>query len=289
MSFNLKKYLKEKCEIIDSQMINFLPEKGKRPESVVNAIHYSMFAGGKRLRPVLALATYEMFKDTPEVIYPAACALEMVHTFSLIHDDLPSMDDDDFRRGKPTNHKVFGEAVAILAGDALSIEAFKVLAYTNNIKAVQLLADSVGVFGVIGGQVVDIESENGVKDAETLDFIHNAKTAALIEASILMGAVYADVDEKTYNTLAEFGRKIGLIFQIVDDILDITSTTEILGKDVGSDEARGKLTYPSIYGLDESDKRAKKLLKESLELLDSIDADTTVLEEIAKFFVERID
>jgi len=289
MSFDLKKYLKEKSEIIDSKMVSFLPKKGKRPTSIIDSIHYSMFAGGKRLRPILALTTYNMFKDDEDTIYPAACALEMVHTFSLIHDDLPSMDDDDYRRGKLTNHKVYGEAIAVLAGDALSIEAFRVIGYTGNIKAVQLLSDAVGVFGVIGGQVVDIESENGEKNAETLNFIHNAKTAALIEASILMGAVYANVDKKTYDTLSDFGRKIGLIFQIVDDILDITSTTEVLGKDVGSDEARGKLTYPSIYGLEESYRKAKTLLQESLELLDTIDADTTVLAEIAKFFVERID
>lgn len=286
---DLKEYLKEKCGVVDNALKTYLPPENQKPESVNKAIHYSMFAGGKRLRPILAIATYEMYSKDIEKVFPAACALEMVHTFSLIHDDLPSMDDDDYRRGKLTNHKVFGEAIAILAGDALCVEAFGLLAKTGNVEAIKLLAESVGVKGVIGGQVVDIESEGKPGDAETLDFIHNWKTAALIKASIMMGGIYAEASESDMKHLEKFGEIIGLIFQIVDDILDVTSTAEVLGKNVGCDAARGKLTYPSIYGVEASHEKAQNLLKEAIAVLKNINKDTTVLKEIAHYFIKRIN
>ena len=291
--FNLQEYLDHYKKVVNKKLKELLPSKDKYPPSIHQSMHYSVFAGGKRIRPILAIATYQMYRNDIEKVLPAACSIELLHTFSLIHDDLPAMDNDDFRRGKPTNHKVFGEAIAILAGDALCVEAFRILGKTGNARAVELLGEAIGVGGVISGQVVDIESENKEAPKEelekTLEFIHLYKTAALIRASILIGALYAEAPEEDFKVLSEFGNKIGLIFQIVDDILDITSTPEVLGKDVGSDIEKGKLTYPRVYGIEASYKKAYQLLDEALELLLKIERDTIVLEEIAKFFIKRIN
>lgn len=281
-------YLKRVGEDVEKKFDEHLPKVDSRPETLHEAMRYSMFAGGKRLRPALTVAAFEAMGGTGDVVYYATSALEMLHTFSLIHDDLPCMDDDDFRRGQPTAHKKFGEAIAVLSGDALCIHAFELLAKSGNAKVVETLARSLGSAGMIGGQVVDIESEGKGVGLEVVDYIHNNKTAALIEASLVIGAQLANAPEEKVKILEEYGRSIGLAFQVVDDILDIESTTEELGKDVGSDVERGKATYPAVLGIDESRKRAKTLYENSLAALDKLDENTDILRSIAEFIITRV-
>jgi geranylgeranyl diphosphate synthase type II len=216
------------------------------------------------------------------------CSLEMLHTFSLIHDDLPCMDDDDFRRGKPTTHKVYGEAAAVLAGDALCIFAFELIARTGNAAVVEELARSLGTRGMIGGQIIDIESEGKAVDLATVDYIHYHKTAALIEASLVIGALLANAKKEELEYIRKFGKGIGLAFQIVDDILDIESSTEALGKDAGSDVKNGKATYPAVLGLEASKQKAMELYKKSLEHLNKLQGrNTEVLQSIAALIIAR--
>ena len=247
-----------------------------------------MFAGGKRLRPGLAKATFDMFGGKGDKIWLATSALEMLHTFSLIHDDLPCVDNDDYRRGKLTSHKKFGEATAVMAGDALCIHAFEMMGKTGNAKAIELLAHLLGTYGMIGGEMTDIECEGKTVDLEIVDYIHYHKTAALIEASLLVGAMLADASDKDMEIIRNYGRSIGLAFQIVDDILDIVSTTEELGKDAGSDIEKGKATYPSIVGLEKSRERARELYEESIKALDSLKCDTSILRSIAAYIITRV-
>lgn len=284
------KYLLEVSAAAERKFEEHLPSAEETPARLHEAMRYSMFAGGKRLRPALVKAAFDMFGGKGESIWYAMSALEMLHTFSLIHDDLPCVDNDDFRRGKPTAHKQFGEATAVLSGDALCILAFELMAKTGNAKAVELLARKLGTYGMIGGEMTDIECEGKKVGIETVDYIHYHKTAALIEASLCVGALLAGASEKEVSLIQNFGRAIGLAFQVVDDILDIVSTTEQLGKDAGSDMERGKATYPSVLGLETSKKRAEELYLESLEKLDELSesADTTLLRSIAAFIVTRV-
>ena len=259
-------------------------------------MRYSVLAGGKRLRPLLVIAAAEAVGGSRESVLPFAVAAELIHTYTLIHDDLPALDDDNLRRGKPTNHKVFGEAIAILAGDALLTHAFAIMTNAalmesipekNVLKASNEMAKAMGSMGVIGGQVVDIESEGSPINAETLEYIHIYKTGFLFRACIQCGAVLSQATPAQFNSLSRFGAHIGLAFQIVDDILDITSENEVLGKDVGSDLEKGKATYPALFGLEESKKKAALLVDEAVASLDDFDERAEPLRGIARFFVER--
>lgn len=297
MSFDLKQYLNERCALIDRRLEKVMPAENEFPYSLHRAMRYSTFAGGKRIRPVLLLAAAEAVNGDIAAALPAACAMEMIHTYSLIHDDLPAMDNDDYRRGNPTNHKVFGEAVAILAGDALLTQAFILLSSPQFTAAVppdrilaviSQMASAAGSRGMVGGQIVDMESE-GKEDLDlpTVQFIHTHKTGALIKASVQCGAILGGADEKQLTGLIRFGEAIGLAFQIYDDILDIEGTTAELGKDAGSDQARGKATYPAVLGIQESRKRAAELLAIALEAISGFDRQAEPLREIASYILSR--
>jgi len=297
MPLDLKLYLQERCELIDSRLETAMPAADEFPYSLHRSMRYSLFAGGKRIRPVLLLAAAEAVGGDVSVALPAACAMEMIHTYSLVHDDLPAMDNDDFRRGIPTNHKVFGEAVAILAGDALLTQAFILLssqAFAASLSPERILAvinemaTAAGSRGMVGGQIVDMESE-GKQDLDlpTVQFIHTHKTGVLIKAAVKCGALLGCADEVLLSALIRYGEAIGLAFQIYDDILDIEGTTEEIGKDAGSDEARGKATYPAVIGIRESRKRAAELLELALDAIAGFDAQADPLREIARYVLSR--
>ncbi|MCL2259781.1 MAG: polyprenyl synthetase family protein [Fibromonadales bacterium] len=289
MAKKAEEYLESAGKLTEDSLRNYIPAENEIPEKLHSAMRYALLIGGKRLRPALALAAYEFFGGTPsESIRLAMCSLEMLHTFSLIHDDLPCMDDDDFRRGKPSTHKVYGDATAVLAGDALCIFAFELIARTGNAAVVEELAHSLGTKGMIGGQIIDIESEGKHVDLATVDYIHYHKTAALIEASLVIGALLANAKKEDLTLIREFGKGIGLVFQIVDDILDIESSTETLGKKVGSDIKKGKATYPAVLGLDVSKQKAMELYNESLSHLEKLQGKSTdTLRNIAALIIER--
>lgn len=289
MSDIAKEYLHRIGKLCVDKMDAHLPSDMEEPKRLHEAMRYSMFAGGKRLRPCLAYAAWDTFGGEGEEIFFATSALEMFHTFSLIHDDLPCMDDDDFRRGNPTAHKQYDEATAVLAGDALCILAFQLLAQTGRVETVSTMAKSLGTHGMIGGQIIDIESEGQTVGLETVSYIHYHKTAALIESSLLVGAQIAGASQEEQDILQNYGRNTGLAFQIIDDILDIESTTEELGKDAGSDIERGKATYPSVLGLEESKKEAKRLIEAAYCDLEKLDHDTMILKEIADFIITRVN
>jgi geranylgeranyl diphosphate synthase, type II len=258
------------------------------------AMTYSLKAGGKRIRPALAFSACEAAGGKTEDALPVACALEMIHTYSLIHDDLPAMDDDDLRRGRPTNHKVFGEALAILAGDGLLTEAFHVLAFPDwqipadrKIDIVRILAEGAGADGMVAGQVLDLEYEGKACDETSLEKIHKHKTGKLLTASVLAGGRAGGAAGKAYDALRIYGESIGLAFQIADDILDLTATTEELGKDSKSDLKKGKATYPSILGMEASKKRAQALLDEALQAIRLFGAKGEMLSFLARYIVER--
>ncbi len=283
-----QEYLARIAKDAEAKFDEHLPPVKDRPCRLHEAMRYSMFAGGKRLRPGLAKATFDMFGGKGDKIWLATSALEMLHTFSLIHDDLPCVDNDDYRRGKLTSHKKFGEATAVMAGDALCIHAFEMMGKTGNAKAIEVLAHLLGTYGMIGGEMTDIECEGKTVDLEIVDYIHYHKTAALIEAALLVGAMLADASESDMEIIRSYGRSIGLAFQIVDDILDIVSTTEELGKDAGSDIEKGKATYPSIVGLEKSRERARELYEESIKALDGLKCDTSILRSIAAYIITRV-
>jgi geranylgeranyl diphosphate synthase type II len=264
----LKKDMKEKQELVNIILDRYLPRKDEYPKEIHKALRYSTFAGGKRLRPYLTLSAYQMYKDNPEPITPIAAAIEMVHTFTLIHDDLPDMDDDEYRRGKKSCHAVFGEGVALLAGDSLLVNAFEIITYAeidDALKArfVQELAKEAGIKGLIAGQMVDIESEGKRVDKKTLNFIHNNKTAKLINLSLRFGALAGKAPAKELAAIEDYGNNIGLVFQIVDDLLDIEGSVGKLGKSIGKDEAAGKATFPAVYGIEESRKMALELTEKA--------------------------
>jgi geranylgeranyl diphosphate synthase type II len=294
---NLKQYLEEKCRLVDEALEKYLPPGDELPSSLHKAMRYSVFAGGKRVRPILVLAACEAAGGNAEDALPAACAMEMIHTYSLIHDDLPAMDNDDFRRGKPTNHKVFGDAVAILAGDALLTEAFILLSSpefgasldpAKRLEVISEISRCAGSRGMIGGQVVDMESEGKPSiDFATVEYIHTHKTGALIKASVRAGALLGGADVEGEDALVRYGQAIGLAFQIADDILDIEGTTEQIGKDAGSDLERGKATYPAVIGLVDSKRRADDLVRVALDALSVFDTKADPLREIANYIVKR--
>ncbi|MEM6592040.1 MAG: geranylgeranyl diphosphate synthase CrtE [Cyanobacteria bacterium P01_C01_bin.73] len=291
-TFDLTKYLKTRQQQVEQALDRAL--QVIYPETIYESMRYSLMAGGKRLRPILCLATTELTGGTVDMAMPTACALEMVHTMSLIHDDLPAMDNDDYRRGKLTNHKVYGDDVAILAGDALLSYAFEFIATQstvpaeNLLKVVAALGRAVGAAGLVGGQVVDLESE-GKADitVDTLNFIHRHKTAALLEVSVTAGAMLMGADAAVLEKLSSYAQNIGLAFQIVDDILDITSTQAELGKSIGKDVAAQKATFPSLWGLEESKRQAQQLVEQAKQDLESFDTRNQPLLAIADYITAR--
>src|SRR5207248_7108945 len=281
-------------QLTDSALDRLLPSETQRPASIHKAMRHSVFAGGKRLRPILCIESGRLIAGSVPVGIENLCAaLEMLHTYSLIHDDLPALDNDDLRRGRPTCHKVFGEAIAILAGDALQTQAYKVLSELRcppeaRVKIIQEIARGTGtVNGMIGGQVVDLEAERTKPDAETLEYIHRSKTAALITASVVTGGVYANASAAQVENLRRFAQAIGLAFQIVDDILDVTQTSEQLGKTAGKDIASEKATYPALFGLEQSRKKARALLENAYEGVESLGPKGETLKSLARFLIER--
>ena len=294
ISMTLRDYMANQQRGVDAALDRWVPPESTNPENIHRAMRYSLFAGGKRIRPLLAIATAETVSDAPVGIESAACALEMIHTYSLIHDDLPALDNDDLRRGRPTCHKVFGEAMAILAGDALLTLAFEVLAKLDGVNAecrVELIRElavaSGTVGGMIGGQVNDIEGEGKHPTAELLESIHRAKTGALLRASVRMGAIYAGADAAQLAALSKFGEHIGLAFQIVDDILDVEQSSEALGKTAGKDAAQHKITFPAVYGIVESRRMAEVERLAARLALNMFDDRGTRLRELADLVVQR--
>jgi geranylgeranyl diphosphate synthase type II len=292
----LKDYLKNRSALVDLALDRWLPAEDYLPQSLHQAMRYSIFAGGKRLRPILMIAASEAVGGSAQQVMHAACALEMIHTYSLVHDDLPAMDDDDFRRGRPTNHKVYGEATAILAGDALLTEAFRLLADIEAnqsvppetvLRVIELVARYAGSHGMVGGQVVDMESEGKEIDFPTLEYIHTHKTGGLILASVQVGALLGGGDEEQFAALTRFGGAAGLAFQIADDILDVVGDQAELGKNVGSDQARGKATYPSLLGLSEARQRADELCDIAVESLAPLGPAAETLQALARYIVSR--
>ena len=288
-------YLARRAEEVNHWLDIFLPDETTPPEKLHKAMRYSLFAGGKRLRPALVLATGEALGAKTKQLMPAACAIEMIHTYSLIHDDLPAMDNDDLRRGRPTCHKAFGEAVAILAGDALLTLAFRVLArdlslpdHGRQVLVINEFAAAAGSwYGMIAGQMADMESEGKQVSARALEQIHLCKTGAMIAASVSVGGIIAGASDEMVERLRAYGKKIGLAFQIADDILDVTSTREQLGKTPGKDQAANKATYPALIGLEASEARAKVLVDEAVELASGLGVDAHVLVDLARFIIAR--
>src|ERR1700680_1095623 len=289
----LAEYLAHQEDRIYSALRHWVPEESAHPESIHKAMRYSLFAGGKRIRPILCMAAAEAVSDSPVGIESAACTLELIHTYSLIHDDLPALDNDDLRRGLPTCHKAFGEALAILAGDALQTRAYEVLARLKcpaeaRVRIIAEIAHDTGTIdGMIGGQVVDLEAEHTQPTKEMLEYIHRSKTAALITASLVSGGLYAGAKDSQVAKLRAFGLAIGLAFQIVDDVLDVTQTSEQLGKTAGKDTASEKATYPALFGIEASERKADALVNEAFAELDSFGEHAETLKELARFLVER--
>jgi geranylgeranyl diphosphate synthase type II len=294
----LNAYLISVKKIIDEALKRYLPGEDNYPSLIFKAMRYGLFAGGKRIRPVLCLAAVEALgaKELCSSVLPVACALEMIHTYSLIHDDLPAMDDDDCRRGIPTSHKAFGEDIAILAGDALLTEAFNLMARKELMGDIPLdrilavireIAMAAGCLGMIGGQVADVRSEAIAVDAETLYFIHTRKTGAMILASVKAGALLAGASQDNLNALSTYGRNIGLAFQIVDDILNVDGDCLLTGKSIGSDASRGKVTFPAVFGLEESRKKAGELVEQALFAISYFDEQASALRLLAQHIAER--
>jgi geranylgeranyl diphosphate synthase type II len=278
----------------DQALDRLIPPSTQHPVSIHKAMRHSVFAGGKRLRPILCFEAGRMVSGSlPDGIDELGAALEMLHTYSLIHDDLPALDNDDLRRGRPTCHVVFGEALAILAGDALQTQAYEVLARLRcpaeaRVRIVEEIAHGTGTIdGMIGGQVVDLEAEHSKPDLKMLEYIHRAKTAALITASLVSGGLYAGGSDTQINHLRRFGQQIGLAFQIIDDVLDLTQTSEQLGKTAGKDSAAEKATYPALFGIDESLKRADALVEGAFAELDMFGTHVETLKDLARYLVER--
>jgi geranylgeranyl diphosphate synthase type II len=289
----LAEYMARQQKAVEAALDRWVPGEEQNPATIHRAMRYSLFAGGKRVRPLLAMAAAEAVSDAPSGIESCACALEMIHTYSLIHDDLPALDNDDLRRGRPTCHKVFGDAIAILAGDALLTLAFEVLAKLDagaerRVELVRELATASGtVGGMIGGQVNDIEGEGKHPTARLLDSIHRAKTGALLRASVRMGAIYAGADAEQLTALTGFGEHVGLAFQIVDDILDVEQSSEALGKTAGKDAAQNKITFPAVYGIERSREMAEEERLAAHLALQPFDERAQRLRELADLVVRR--
>ncbi len=293
--FDLQSYLGERRRLVDEALERVLPGDDVPPPTIHRAMRYSVMAGGKRLRPILVIAGAEAVGSVAERVLPTACALELIHTYSLIHDDLPAMDDDDYRRGRLTNHKVFGDAIAILAGDALLTLAFRLIADNAALVSdpaiihgvVAEVADAAGTQGMVGGQVVDIESEGKTVSAETLDYIHLHKTAALIRGSLRAGAMLGGGDVPAVSAITTAGERLGLAFQIVDDILDVEGSLAELGKTAGSDERKKKVTYPAHHGVEASRRKAGLLIDEAIASLHPLGPAAEPIQALCRFVLER--
>ena len=291
--FDLQGYLAARTDAVNRALDHFLPKESAKPATIHKAMRYSLFAGGKRMRPALTLAAAEACGGTDEDAMPLACAVECIHTYSLIHDDLPAMDNDDFRRGKPTSHKVFGEGIAILAGDALLTQAFEITAqcqgwprYSHR-DVVLEIAKASGSLQLIAGQVADLEGEGKALTADQLKYIHERKTSALLCCSARLGGMSANCTAPQLQALTDFGYNVGLAFQVVDDILDVTQTSEQLGKTAGKDIAAQKATYPSIVGLERSRKIARRLTRKAFAALDIFKGRATALKALAHYLLIR--
>lgn len=294
MSFDLQQYLRERARLVDDALERYLPHEEMRPQVLHRAMRYSTLSGGKRLRPVLVIAGAEAVGGNAEAVLPTACGIELIHTFSLIHDDLPAIDNDTLRRGRPTCHVQFGEAVAILAGDALFATAFELIARNAEtapaervVQVLHVIAEASGTRGMVGGQMVDIESEGKQVDAETLEYIHRHKTAALIRASVVSGAILAGAEQWQVDALSRYGELTGLAFQIADDLLNVTGDPRKTGKAVGTDAERGKATYPALFGIEASRERAYQLVQQAVEALQPFGEKAQPLRAIAYLVVER--
>lgn len=293
--FDLKGYLSQRKHLVEAALERIFPAPSGLQKKVIEAARYSLFAGGKRLRPILCLAAAEVVGGDIEPVIPAACALEMIHTYSLIHDDLPAMDDDDFRRGVPTNHKVFGEAVAVLAGDALLTEAFEYLAMGVDsglsaekvVQVIRIAVRAAGYRGMIGGQVIDLECENRKVDLATVEYMHIHKTGALLSASLEIGAILGGGDETRIEALKTYGHHFGLAFQITDDLLDVEGDAVLMGKTPGSDAAKNKMTYPALLGIAHSKEASREHVDRSLEALAGFDEKAEPLRAIARYLLVR--
>ncbi len=292
---DIKKEIAEHTSQVEEIIKKYLPEETGYQKTVMEAMNYSFLAGGKRLRPMLMQETYRLFGGTSDIIEPFMAAIEMIHTYSLIHDDLPAMDNDDYRRGRKTTHVVYGEAMGILAGDALLNFAFEtackgLMQDVGNpavARAVQILAQRAGIYGMLGGQVVDVESEGQPLEREKLDFIYDLKTGALIEASMLIGAVLAGASKEEQQVILQVAKDVGLAFQIQDDILDVTSDIETLGKPIGSDEKNHKTTYVTIRGLEQSQKDVEEISERAIEGVASLSEKNIFLNELIRYLIHR--
>lgn len=291
----LDAYMRDRRKIVEDALRWYLPSAANSPPEIYKAIHYSVFAGGKRLRPILCLAAVDACGGDLASAMPVACALELIHTYSLIHDDLPAMDNDDFRRGKPTSHKVFGEDIAILAGDALLTEAFALLSRVEKARfsaarrlaAIHEIAQAAGIAGMVGGQAMDLLSEKSKPDAAVLYEMHRRKTGALIVAAVKAGAIISNAGEDKIQALADYGINIGLAFQIADDILNVEGDRELMGKGTGSDAVRGKVTYPSLLGMDEAKEKLQKHIDTAVAGLSIFDERALPLRVIARYVMDR--
>ncbi len=284
--------MKEKQELVNIILDRFLPRKDEYPKEIHKAIRYSVFAGGKRLRPYLTMLAFGMYNEDVEIITPVAAAIEMIHTFSLIHDDLPDIDDDEYRRGKKSCHAVFGEGVALLAGDALLISAFELITLaeidaTLRVQFIRELAHEVGIKGLIAGQMVDIESEGKKVDKKTLNYIHENKTARLINLCLRFGAIAGGAPEAELKLIEDYGKLIGLVFQIVDDLLDIEGSQEELGKSIGKDAGVDKATFPSVYGIEESRNKAAELTEKARLIIAPLGNKALKLDILAEHLLTR--
>jgi geranylgeranyl diphosphate synthase type II len=291
---NLSEYLAAQLKLVDAALDRWVPAESAPPETIHKAMRYSLFAGGKRVRPILCISAANAVSDAPFGVEDAACSLELIHTYSLIHDDLPALDNDDLRRGRPTCHKVFGEAMAILAGDALLTLAFQVLSELNTVaedRKIRMIAElaraSGTVGGMIGGQVNDLEGEGKRPTAQLLEEIHRAKTGALLKASVRMGAIYAGADDEQLAALTGYGTHAGLAFQIVDDLLDVEQPSSVLGKTAGKDAEQHKITFPAVYGIGRSHEMAEEERMAALLALKPFDDRANRLREIADLIVHR--
>lgn len=294
--FDLKLYLADRKRMVDAALAESFPAPAGLEKKVLEAVRYSLFAGGKRLRPILCLAAAEVVGGSAEKVMPVACALEMIHTYSLIHDDLPAMDNDDFRRGQPTNHKVFGEAIAVLAGDALLTEAFDFIAGIPGraeigperiLQVIRLVVKAAGYRGMIGGQAIDLECENRTVDLATVEYMHIHKTGALISASLEAGAILGGGSAEQVAFLKHYGHHLGLAFQITDDLLDIEGDAELMGKQPGSDAAKNKKTYPALLGVARSKESAREHVEEALKALSAFDDKAEPLRAVARYLLGR--
>ena len=291
---NLKKYLRTRQKEIDRALDGYLPKASTKPATLHKAMRYSLFAGGKRLRPILCLAAAEACRGTIDNALSLACAVECIHTYSLLHDDLPSMDNDDFRRGRPTCHKVFGEGIAVLAGDALLTIAFEIVSTAKPASGYDIsillreLAVAAGSQRLIAGQVADLEAEGKRVKRDQLRFIHENKTAAMLKTSVRLGAMSANADARKLSAITQFGERLGLAFQVIDDILDVTQTSEILGKSAGKDVAAKKATYPAVIGLEKSRAEARRLTRQAHDALSVFrGGDAETLQALANYLLKR--